>query len=114
MLVLPYAGYDAAGGIAAVLLRIAVEWVTKVSSWDSVKVTNLTELSARNHTLRHCSRPVSERMGAYDDRFLCFGGRHGCQRTLVIQIAVKTLASDSALTIARFRSSKFGGSRGRL
>ena len=36
-------------------------------------------------------------------KILCFGGRYVCQRTLVIRIAVITLASDSAITIARFR-----------
>ena len=35
-------------------------------------------------------------------------GRYDHQRTLVIRIAAITLASDSAITIARFRPSKFG------
>ena len=43
---------------------------------------------------------------AYDDQFLCFGGRYERQRALVIRIAAVTLASDSAITIARFRPSK--------
>ena len=33
--------------------------------------------------------------------FLGFGGRCDCQRTLVIRIAAKALASDSAITIAQ-------------
>ena len=33
-------------------------------------------------------------------------GRYDRQRTLVIRIAAKTLASDSGITIARFRPSK--------
>ena len=37
-----------------------------------------------------------------------FGGRYDCQRTLVIRIAAKTLASDSAITLARFRPSEVG------
>ena len=32
--------------------------------------------------------------------------RYDCQRTLVIRIAAITLASDSAITLARFRPSK--------
>ena len=42
----------------------------------------------------------------YEDQILCFGGRYDRQRTLVIRIAAITLASDSAITIARFRPSK--------
>ena len=37
---------------------------------------------------------------------LCFGGRYELQRTLAIRIAAITLASDSAITLARFRPSK--------
>ena len=36
----------------------------------------------------------------------CFGGRDDRQRTPAIRIAAITLASDSAITIARFRPSK--------
>ena len=43
----------------------------------------------------------------HEDQFLCFGKRYDNQRTLVIRIAVITLASDSAITIARFCPSKF-------
>ena len=43
---------------------------------------------------------------AYEDQILCFGGRDELQRTLAIRIAAITLASDSAITIARFRPSK--------
>ena len=39
------------------------------------------------------------------DQFLCFGKRFDRQRTLVIRIAAITLASDSAITITRFRPS---------
>ena len=42
-----------------------------------------------------------------ENDFLCFGGRYDCQRTLAMRIAATTLASDSAITIARFRPSKF-------
>ena len=35
-----------------------------------------------------------------------FWGRYDCQRTLAIRIAAITLASDSAITLARFRPSK--------
>ena len=41
-----------------------------------------------------------------EDSFLCFRGRYDRQRTLAIRIAAITLASDSALTITRFRPSK--------
>ena len=51
---------------------------------------------------QHNERKVGE------DSFLCFGGRYGRHRTLAIRIAAITLASDSAITIARFRPSKFG------
>ena len=44
---------------------------------------------------------------AYEDQILCFGGRYELQRTLAIRIAAITLASDSAITIARFGPSKF-------
>ena len=37
---------------------------------------------------------------------MCFGGMYDRQRTLAIRIAAITLASDSAITIARFRPSK--------
>ena len=36
-----------------------------------------------------------------EDQFLCLGGRYDRQRTLAIRIAAITLASDSAITIAR-------------
>ena len=39
-------------------------------------------------------------------RCLCFRERYDCRRTLAIRIAAITLASDSAITIARFRPSK--------
>ena len=39
-------------------------------------------------------------------KFCVFRGRYGRQRTLVIRIAAITLASDSAITLARFRPSK--------
>ena len=39
-------------------------------------------------------------------KFCVFRGRYDRQRTLVIRIAATTLASDSALTLARFRPSK--------
>ena len=35
-----------------------------------------------------------------------FRGGYDCQRTIAIRIAAITLASDSAITIARFRPSK--------
>ena len=41
----------------------------------------------------------------YGDQFLCLWGGYDCRRTLVLQIAAITLASDSAITIARFRPS---------
>ena len=41
-----------------------------------------------------------------EDWFLCFWGRYDRQRTLAIRIATITLASDSAIIIARFRPSK--------
>ena len=43
---------------------------------------------------------------AYEDQILRFGGRYELQRTLAIRIATTTLASNSALTIARVRPSK--------
>ena len=42
----------------------------------------------------------------YEDQILCFRKRHDRQRTLVIRVAAITLASDSAITLARFRPSK--------
>ena len=43
----------------------------------------------------------------YEDPILCFFGRgYDRQRTLAIRIAAITLASDSAITLARFRPSK--------
>ena len=42
----------------------------------------------------------------YQDQILCFRGRYDRQRTLVIRIAAMTLASDSAITLARFCPSK--------
>ena len=39
-------------------------------------------------------------------KFCVFRGRYDRQRTLVIRIAAITLASDSAITLARFRPSK--------
>ena len=47
-----------------------------------------------------------------EDQFLCFRGRYDRQPTLAIRIAMsalRTLASDSAITIARFRPSKIMG-----
>ena len=44
--------------------------------------------------------------GSTRTKFCVFRGRYDCQRTLVIRIAAITLASDSAITIARFRPSK--------
>ena len=46
---------------------------------------------------------------ACEDQFLCFGGRYDRQRTLAIRIAAITLASGSAITIARFRPSTLNG-----
>ena len=60
----------------------------------------------------HESTPIARfesqhnKRGVYEDNFLCFGGGYDRQRTLVIPIAALTLASDSAITIARFRPSK--------
>ena len=48
---------------------------------------------------RHNERRVCE------DKFLCFRGRFDRQRRLAIRIATITLASDSAIAIARFRLS---------
>ena len=42
----------------------------------------------------------------YKDQILCFRGRYDRQQTLVIRIAAITLASDSVITLARFRPSK--------
>ena len=45
--------------------------------------------------------------GVFAYFFICDAlNRHGLQRTLAIRIAAITLASDSAITIARFRPSK--------
>ena len=58
------------------------------------------------------SESQSNERRVYEDQILCFWGRYDCQRTLVIRIAAITLASDSAITLARFRPSKelrFGG-----
>ena len=49
---------------------------------------------------------------AYEDQILCFGGRYELQRTLALRIATISLASDSAITIARFRPSKLGREKG--
>ena len=46
---------------------------------------------------------------AYEDQIRCLGGRYELQRTLATRIAARTLASDSAITIARFRPSKERG-----
>ena len=43
---------------------------------------------------------------AYEDQILSFDVRYELQWTLAIWIAATTLASDSAITIARFRPSK--------
>ena len=48
---------------------------------------------------------------AYEDQFLCFRGRYDRQRTLAIRAAAITLASDSAITIARFCPSKLSSTR---
>ena len=60
------------------------------------------------HQLTPIARFESQRneRRAYEDQILCFGGRYELQRTLAIRIAAITLASDSAITIARFRPSK--------
>ena len=60
--------------------------------------TNATRMNA-NRTIR-----ISK---AYEDKFLCLRGTHDRQRTLVIRIAAITLTSDSAITIAQFRPSKY-------
>ena len=44
--------------------------------------------------------------GSTRTKFCGLRGRHDSQRTLVIRIAGITLASDSAITLARFRPSK--------
>ena len=44
--------------------------------------------------------------GSMTTNFSVWGGEYDRQRTLVIPIAAITLASDSAITIARFRPSK--------
>ena len=49
---------------------------------------------------------------AYEDQILCFGGRYELQRTLAVRIATITLASDSAITIARFRPPKLKSGSG--
>ena len=55
--------------------------------------------------LTRCESRHNERR-VYEDQFLCFRGRYDRQRTLAIRIAAITVASDSAITIARFRPSK--------
>ena len=47
-------------------------------------------------------RIAAQRTQGLQDQILCFGGRYELQRTLAIQVAAITLASDSATTIARF------------
>ena len=42
----------------------------------------------------------------YEGQTVFFSGRYDRQRTLVIRIAAIILASDSAITLARFRPSK--------
>ena len=44
--------------------------------------------------------------GSTKTKFCVFRGRYDRQRTLVIRIAAITLASDSAITLARFHPSK--------
>ena len=67
------------------------------STWNECQ-TNERQL--HDSSLQHNERRVCE------DEFLCFGGRYDRQRTLAIRIAAITLASDSAITMARFRPSK--------
>ena len=56
-------------------------------------------------TARFESQRNNERR-AYEDQILHFGVKYELQRTLAIRIATITLASDSAITLARFRPSK--------
>ena len=60
------------------------------------------------HTWTPIARFESQRneRRAYEDQILSFGWRYELQRTLAVRIAAITLASDSAITIARFRPSK--------
>ena len=51
----------------------------------------------------------NERRGSTRTKFCVLGGRYDRQRMLAIRIAAITLASDSAITLARFRPSKGGG-----
>ena len=63
--------------------------------------TNTTPMNANR-----AIRIAAQRTQGYEDQILCFGWRYELQRTLAIRIAAITLASDSAVTIARFRPSK--------
>ena len=62
--------------------------------------------------LHACRRPIAWFESQHNERkvskdqCLWLGGKYDRQQTLVIRIAATTLASDSAITIARFRPSK--------
>ena len=87
----------------------------KIANSQSVANAVTSRKPFRNSTWNECS--TNERQSRDSDRsttkagsvrtnFRVLGGRYDRQRTLAIRIAAITLASDSAITIARFRSSK--------
>ena len=60
------------------------------------------------------SKRSAANAGSTRTNFCVFRGRCDHQRTLVIRVAAITLASDSAITLARFRLSKGTNLRGRI
>ena len=104
---------------------MAENWLTKPGFWKEGRANRQSlAFSERNqlsqaipqfHVERilHQRTPIAQfsnrnatNAGSTRTKYRVFRGRYDRQRTLVIRIAAITLASDSAITIARFRPSK--------
>ena len=75
------------------------------STWNK-HYTNECQSRDSNHSATNA--------GSTRTKFCVFREAYDRQRTLVIRIAAITLASDSAITLARFRPSKHGTFFGKL
>ena len=82
---------------------------TAANSHRPFRSSMWNEYDTNERQSRNSSRNATNAGPMTQDQFLCFGGRYELQRTLAIRIAAITLASDPAITIARFRPSKMKG-----
>ena len=66
---------------------------------NDMERTNVTRMNA-NRAIQIAAATQRNERRVYEDRFLWFGEKYDCQRTLVIRMVAIPLASDSAITIA--------------